>query len=369
MDRRDFLKIIGVASALTPLNTLGLSLNSFSAHEKLTNFLPYRIKIITIGDTSLFDAHEHFNSSIDILRTDRVAHLTGSGVLKMCSELSPPLESTLSDRDWQKCEHDMQFLDVYRLQLVESEKEIAAFINGTEWLFIYAVMDNAIAFEAAEKISRMAQMAGVKTLTFVATPYDPQLRSGLLDTATFDYPSENLRISSQLVVERLRENCNGVFHVDGVWYQEDDLSNNWFSMQCRPLNLLSEILYKCEDTENTLSMLSSSHNCVHDYTVTDTARDALSNAILPYGWVNQEGRDKHITSGGAIICITGHPHVAEKLKQEILIELNQPEIFHREGFSSFWRDKPEFEVITRHDVEAKIEHNCVVSIFSTNCIS
>lgn len=384
MDRREFLKSMGVMATLTPLGIFDAQADGSRAYINNESNFHSPTRVITIGDTSLFDVHENFNSSIEMLRIDKVAHLAGTGMLKMCSELLPPIHTHMADSDWRKCERDMQYSDLLRVQLKKSEKEISGFIGGTEWLFIYAVLDNAMTFEATEYVSRMARLLGVKTLAFVATPYDSELHHSLCVAGTFDYPSEKLINASQSVVKYLQANCNGVFHDDGVWHwdepweelldrpwdgrQVENEGHYWFSQQHVTINVLSELVYRNDDTERMFSLLSNAGNCAQDSSVEEGATEALNNAIFPYYWANKEGRNKHVTSGGAIICVTGEPNVAEKLRQEILIGLSRPEVFHRDKFPSFWRDKSEFVVTTRHCVNTLNNQACVVTIFSTNCI-
>lgn len=363
MDRRTFLKAMGAVFASIPFNTSGSQQAASPSGNEKTVAAPPRFRLIAVGNASTHNILESFDSSIPDLHPDEMMYLDKDGLLRRCSGLSDAdccgiEESRLA------CNRSIGHLDTVRSRLGESEREIAEFVRGGEWLFIYAVLDNAVAFAASERIARIARDAGVKTIAFVATPYE-------CTNNTFGYAeefkcrNEMLGAASRAVVEGLYASCNGVFHNEGVWHSEEDLTPNWFTQQNVTVNVLAKIFSRTEYAEQLDRMLVHAGNCVKDYAVENDARKAVQYAIYPYAWPNRDGLDRHVTSGGAIIVVTGHPDNVDKLKHDILDELKTPSVFHREGYPPFWRDGSEFLVVTNPYADCAIEHSCVVTIFST----
>lgn len=195
MDRRTFLKAMGAVFASIPFNTSGSQQTASPSGNEKAVASPPRFRLIAVGNASVPNVLEYFDSSIPGLHPDEMMYLDKDGLLRRCSGLSDAdccgiEESRLA------CNRSIGHLDAIRSGLGKSEREIAEFVRDGEWLFIYAVLDNAVAFAASERIARIARGAGVKTIAFVATPYD-YTGNTLGYAEEFKYRSEMLGAASR----------------------------------------------------------------------------------------------------------------------------------------------------------------------------
>lgn len=348
MDRRDFIKMMGVTSALWPLQILSVPINVFSECNNSSQSALPRVKMILVGEASLeyLDSLVHVHavdSPILEWRLQDILYLNADGKLEVCPAKTNRSRSSRVAAGWKVCEQTLDNLAQTTKAFKEVEPELIRFIQGCDWLLIVVALDNPMAFVAGEEVSAIAKDAGVMSVAVVGTPY----LDGLYDAEGDWSRSEALSTSSQVVVEKMAAICQCTIPDNGMWgYGES--SKDWgFMWPSDAVKLVSEVATRIDCCTQIGDLLATSQGCLFggDFHEFELPKAAIEEAISDIASVYWLGNERPLVSSGAIIQVIGGKSRVEQIEQNVKLALQEPSKILRNG-KPFWSDGASFQIVT-----------------------
>lgn len=348
MNRRNFLKMMGAASVLVPINTLGIPVRGMPDHDNLNQSALPRVRMILVGEASLeyLDGlvHPHaVDSPIRNWSPQDIVYLNADGELEVCpSQINRTRTSRVADGG-EVCEQALRDLSQMATLFNKVEAEVMQFIQGCDWLLIVVALDSPIAFVSGERIASLARKVGVLSVAVVGTPY----LDGHVEADASWNRSEALSVASQDVVRRLEVICHCTIPDNGMWGYGDAPWHWGFIWAADAVKLVSDVATRIDCCAQIGDSLATSQGCLFgsDYHGFELPKAAIEEAISDIASVYWLGNERSLVSSGAIIQVIGGKSRIEQIKQDVTLALQEPSKILRNG-KPFWSDDASFQIIT-----------------------
>lgn len=372
MNRRNFLKMMGAASVLTPIQAASRPLTNFSIKADALGANPPRIRMILVGESGLeyLDGLvRDISSPIRNWRPQDILYLDRYGDLAICpSRVNSPFPHGVGG-GWKICAQAIHDPTETTSWFQRSEPAITEFISNSDWLFIVAALDNPMAFVASEKIATIARDAGVMSVAIVGTPYVGPISFSNGNALG----SEALNKATMYVVDRMSEICQCTIPDLGGWSRDSNYEDGYewsFYGSESALHMVADMATRMDWFAQISDALTTSGVCMvgSGYGSPENLRAAIEDAITYSGPCEWWG-DTHITSTGAIFKISGgNEDMASRMKKALSLELLMPSIFLHYG-QPFWRDDANFTIATSTSDSLYGGEECIIEVISTGVTS
>lgn len=361
MDRRTFIKSVGAMAFLNALKVSATSQSdSQSSMHKGGNLLP-EVRVILVGSGGWKLLEDHYFRSYTHpalgLEAEQILFIGRTGRL-----LHGPRPEDQSPLWWdfhsegEGCERDIDRIVDFKNALKDTRREIARFIQPSDWIVLVASLDNGMAFAACDEVSQLCSAAGAKIIGLVGTPY-------------YGIPEDRARCeilakASDLVINNMIGNGHPVILDEGGWGGHADRSYTWsWYMQDVALGMISQVS-KGQQFDVFAKMVESSSRLNCAFGLGHSAAEAIQEAVdLNGGWgTSLDG--KSMTAAGAVIRVAGHPDMVEKLYGEVMTEMQTPDKFKRNGHP-YWRKNAQFIVTVEPNAQYDKDMYFYLDVLST----
>ena len=254
-------------------------------------------------------------------------------------------------------ERDISRIEDFKKYFNDSRQDIARFIQAADWIYLVASLDNGMAIVACDEVTQMCRDVGARVIGLVATPH-----YGMSENRD---RCRRLAKASDRVVTNMIDNGHPVILDEGNWGGSIGESVRWhWHYQDEALAMISQVS-KSQHIDVFSKMVADSSRISCAVGMGSSAAEAIQEAIEfeTSGWATRlDG--KSMTATGAVIRVSGHPDMLERLRTEVLAALQMPDHFKRDGYS-YWRKGAKFIVSVEPNDWSKNEMYFCLTVLST----
>lgn len=356
MDRRSFLKAIGVALAGCQMASVAEAATPSMHHAFKCSAEPRvpSIKVIGIGKTGL-ELMQSMHSGPDALASYVQADYLS---IRFNGQITRGLEVPslpLNFHRWHETADDLHNITATKQKISSIEHELSAYVKGADVVLMVVGLDNAMSFAACDSVARTARESGALTVALVGVPYGQRYE---------DFPAESLRIASHEAVNRILHEADCVITTDGCWAGSkiELVTWDWCFQSFVPQSLLSAVWMASNSggLDRLRRIFSKSGRAVHGCGLGRSAHEAVKEAFGEgYRWF--DSYDKTATAASGVAIVTGHPKSLNNMLNEVQAELARIEPLE----IPHWSGKPEMLILAVPDDRRDAEEFFQVDIIST----
>lgn len=345
MDRRAFIKSLGVMASLHMVNVYGGSRIDVlgKEHQGGNQFPEIRVIAVGNGGWELLKNH-YFSSSMHpnlYLTPEQILFIGRTGRLFQ-GPRAEDQDSLWRDfsSEGEQCEREINRLAYFKEVIGRARAEIIRFIKPSDLVVLVASLDNGMAFVACDEVSQLCRTVGANVIGLVATPYSDLYE----DRARGD----KLSNASDAVVKQIIKDGHPTFLDAGYWASEPPLPLSWsWYGQDVALGMITQVS-RSHQASIFSKMIEGSSRLHCTFGLGFSAVEAIQDAIdLNSGWSSlDDGRT--MTAAGAVIRVSGHPDLVEAMRTDVLSQLQQPDQFIKNA-QPYWRKDAQFHVTVKPD--------------------